>query len=146
MNWRKKSKLEDRYGTKDISSRAVKKSIPKASIQYQNIVKIIDVHGFKDITSVYTEDLQKRFNGHPRYLILHNRPWDKFIQYCVIDVYKLLSIRESDFSAFTSSEGKIYLLDFINNNKLVVSERNVFEIKSFCEKNELWDKLICLEF
>ena len=146
MNWRKKSKLEDRYGKKDIFSRTVKKSLSKTNIQYQNIIKIIDVQGFYDITSAYTEDLQKRFNGHPRYLILQSRLWNESVQHYVIDIYKLLSIRESDFTAFTSSEGKIYLLDFINNNRLVVSERCILEVKSFCEKNELWDKLICLEF
>ena len=60
MNWRKKSKLEDRYGTKDISSRAFKKSVSETNIQYQNIIKDIDVNGAGDITSVYTGDLQKR--------------------------------------------------------------------------------------
>jgi hypothetical protein len=140
MNWRKKSKLEDRYGTKDISSRTVKKSLSEANIQYQNIIKSFGVDGFKDITSVYTEDLEKRFNKNPRYLILHNdHLWGAFIHYCVIDVYKLLSIQESTLKE------NIYILNFINDG-LCVSERNVFEVKSFCEKNELWDKLICLEF
>jgi hypothetical protein len=143
MNWRKKSKLEDRYGTKDISSRTVKKSLSRINIQYQNIIKTIDVHGFEDITSVYTGDLQKRFNGHPRYLILDIHLFDHFVQYYyAIDVYKLLRVRETDIA---SSEGKVYFLNFINDS-LCVSERNVFEVKSFCEKNELWDKLICLEF
>ena len=140
MNWRKKSKLEDRYGTKDISSRTVKKSISKASIHYQNIIKNIDVQGFEDITSVYSEDLQKRFNMHPKYLILNIHLLGS-VHYYVIDVYMLLGIREAGFVSF-----KIYYLEFINNNRLSISEGNILDIKSFCEKNELWDRLICLEF
>ena len=145
MNWRKKSKLEDRYGAKDISSKTVKKSISEINIQYQNIIKNINAQGFRDVTSVYTEDLQKRFNGHPRYLILNIHLFVS-VQYYAIDIYKLLGIQKTDF-AFASFDGeKIFILDFINNNRLAVSERNVFELKSFCEKSELWNKLIYLEF
>jgi hypothetical protein len=146
MNWRKKSKLEDRYGTKDIFSRTVKKSISRIGIEYQNIIKIVDEYGFKDITSVYTKDLQKRFNENPRYLILHTNLFSSSAQHYAIDAYKLLSVKETDFTSYVSSEEKVYILDFINNNRLAISKRNIFEIKSFCEKNELWDKLICLEF